>query len=81
MRWPWARHTTAREDIERSAADLAQAHARLVQDEAAYAAEARRARAARKRASRALAAEKAEIRENHLGQLVHAALTTPGRHP
>ena len=80
MRWPWTRHATAREEQERSARDLAMAHARLAADEAEYATLARAAKDARKRASRALAAEQAEIRKNHLGELVHAALSTPGRH-
>ena len=77
MRWPpWRRH---RADLEQSARDLAAAQARLLADEAAAARLTRDARNARKKAGRALAAERSEIRKNHLGELVHAALTSPGR--
>ena len=76
MRWPWIRRPDSSDELARSAAELAQAHARLAADEAAYATEARRAKAARRKASRALAAEQAEIRKNHLGELARDALLT-----
>lgn len=39
-----------------------------------------RARSATWRLALAVGAEQAEIRRNHLGELMHAALTAPGRH-
>ena len=80
FRWPWTRRADHRADLERSRRDLAAAQARLAADEAAYVRAAREAKDARRRAGKALAAERSEIRKNHLGELVHAALATPGRH-
>ena len=79
-RWPWIRPADDRDDLERSRRELAAAQARQAVDEAAYVRAARDAKRARKKAGRALAAEQAEIRKNHLGELMHAALATPGRH-
>lgn len=80
FRWPWIRRTDHHADLAASRRDLAAAQARLIADEAAYVHLSRDAKKARKKAGRALAAEQAEIRKNHLGELVHAALATPGRH-
>lgn len=75
IRWPWSRRDTTSRD------ELARARQRLARDRARLAHTSIASRRAAARLEDAAAAEQAEIRKNHLGELLHDALMTPGRHP
>lgn len=69
MRWPWKHET------ETNPRELAQAREQFETNRAA-------AGRATWRLAMAVGAEQAEIRRNHLGELLHSALTAPRRrHP
>ena len=70
--WPWARKPTHEIDD----GQLAAARARLSEGRAEVSSLQSEASSARRKLAAAISREQAEVRRNHLGELMHAALAT-----